>query len=239
MSKGIIYYTDNRLENLKRDWRVPYLAIDSIKESGLPIVSCSLKKMDLGRNIVLKRKPSVVTYHHQILEALKAQTTDYVFFCEHDVVYHKTHFDFNPPRDDTFYYNTNVFKCHPRRNMCVTYDHLRSVSGICVQRELAVEHYERKLKYIYDNKFNEDLGNGNPHWARKLGYEPGKDPSRGGFRHDKIDEWRSEYPNLDIRHRLTMTMPKMSLDDFVVKPTNWQKVTIDKVPGWDIKEMFL
>ena len=55
---------------------------------------------------------------------------------------------------------------------------------------------------------------------------------------DKIDDWRSEYPNLDIRRRLTLTIPKLSLDQFVHKPTGWKQATIDEVPGWNIRKMF-
>ena len=237
--KGIIYYTDNRLDELDRDRLLPGLVRRSLLNSDLPIVSCSLKPMEFGKNVVVNEKPGVITMYKQILTALKEHYKKYIFFCEHDVIYHKSHFDFTPPRDDTFYYNTNVWRCHPRRNICVTYDNMRSVSGICVNRELAIEHYEARIKHIYDNGYDKIPKSQNPKWARRMGYEPGKMTKSGGFRNtDKIDEWKSEYPNLDIRHRLTMTIPKLSQDQFNTPPTNWRQVTIDKIEGWNIKELF-
>ena len=46
----------------------------------------------------------------QILAGLEALDTDIVFFCEHDVLYYPSHFDFRPLKKDVIYYNTNVWK---------------------------------------------------------------------------------------------------------------------------------
>ena len=46
----------------------------------------------------------------QILSALEAQDTDIVYFCEHDVLYDPSHFEFTPPKKDVWYYNVNVWK---------------------------------------------------------------------------------------------------------------------------------
>src|SRR3990167_9048836 len=161
-----------------------------------------------------------------------------VFFLGEFFFFYNIFFSFSPPqRDDTFYYNTNVWRCHPRRNICVTYDEMRSLSGTCVNRELAIDHFVKRLAYIREKGFDKDLSK-NPKWARVLGYEPGKRTEIGGFSNDKSEAWQSEYPNIDIRHRLTMTIPKLSLDQFNQMPTNWRQVTIDKIPYWNLKEMF-
>ena len=171
------------------------------------------------------------------MAALKASESRYVFFCEHDVIYHKSHFDFEPTRDDTFYYNTNVWRCNPKRNICITYDELRSVSGICVNRKFAIDHYIKRLEYIYKKGFDKNTDR-NPRWARVMGFEPGKKVSAGGFIENRTEDWRSEHPNIDIRHRMNITTPKMHLKDFVHKPVNWKEVTIDKITSWDLKTMF-
>jgi len=64
--KGIIYYTDNRLKE-------PIFSTvqNCIKASGLPIVSCSLKPIPFGKNIVLDLAPGPATMTKQILAALK------------------------------------------------------------------------------------------------------------------------------------------------------------------------
>lgn len=231
-TKSIIYYTDNRL-----DREITLLVQKQILKSYLPIVSCSLKPMDFGKNIVLDREPGPVTMFTQILTALKASEGEFVFFCEHDVLYHPSHFEFTPPREDVFYYNVNVWRWDYSGYKVTTYDHFRSVSGLCVAREKAIEHYEKRLKLIFEKGWDKVVGR-NPNWARTMGYEPGKPKRNGGFSDDLISEWRSKYPNIDIRHKRTMTPIKMTLDSFVHKPTGWRETSLDKIPGWDLKELF-
>lgn len=223
--KSIIYYTDNRLDEeiTKRVQR-------QILKSGLPIVSCSLKPLDFGKNIVLDLQRGPTTMVRQIIAALEASESDYVFFCEHDVLYDQSHFDFDPSSKDVFYYNTNVWRWDYRGDKVITYDHFCSLSGLCVSREKALEHYKKRLATIQEKGFDKISGK-NPSWARKMGYEPGKKTG------EKTEEWRSEYPNVDIRHQNTMTPIKMTIESFIHKPTGWKESTIDKLPGWDLKEL--
>jgi hypothetical protein len=64
-----------------------------------------------------------------------------------------------------------------------------------------------------------------------MGYEPGKF-NKEGERAQK-DEWRSEYPNIDIRHTRAMTIPKMNIADFKRVPSNWKEDVIENLPGWN------
>ena len=227
MNKGIIYYTHHNvkpaiLEGVQKQ----------ILKSGLPITSCSLKPLNFGNNIVYGGKRGIMTYFHQILTALESSRNDYVFFTEHDILYHPSHFDFDPPRDDTFYYNTNTWRWDYYGKKVITYDHHASVSGICVNRKLAVGFYKRRLKIIYEKGYDKLPTYGNPTWARKMGYEPGK------HKGNKLEpahakEWKSEYPLIDIRHTRCMTVPKMKVKDFIVPPQNWKEDVIDNLPGWD------
>ncbi|MCL4416326.1 MAG: hypothetical protein M1365_06475 [Actinobacteria bacterium] len=155
------------------------------------------------------------------------------FFCEHDVFYHPSHFEFTPPTDDHFYYNTNVWKWNFYSDKTSTYDNLMSVSGICANRELALNFYENRLKIIYDQGYDKIPTWGNPLWARKMGYEPGK--ANEETKKEMRIEWKSKYPNIDVRHTRNITPTKRSLADFRKKPTGWQESTLDKLPGWDIK----
>lgn len=231
LPKGIIYYTDNRLEGgLKH---IALAVREQLLKSKLPITSCSLKPLDFGDNTVLDRESSVLSMYYQILTALEGSKGKYVFFCEHDTLYHQSHFEFTPPRDDTFYYNTNVWRCHLRSKKCITYDNLRSVSGICVNRELAVNHYTERLAHIYEKGFDKIEGK-NPNWARTMGYEPGKKKRNGGFKDEKTEDWRSKYPNIDIRHHRTLTVLQMKPEAFNNTPVNWQETTLNKIPGWNL-----
>jgi hypothetical protein len=112
------------------------------------------------------------------------------------------------------------------------------VSGICVNRKLAVKHYQKRLKYISKKGYKQTPNRSSPRWARIMGYEPGKSVTAGGFTYEKIDDWKSEYPNIDIRHRECVTASQMTLDRFRRKPENFVSVTVDKVPGWNLKKMF-
>ena len=213
--KSIIYYTSNRLKEEIRKG-----VLQQIEKSGLPVTvnNTSLEKI------------GVLSMFHQILDCLEKSKEKYVFFCEHDVLYHPSHFDFTPPRDDTFYYNTNVWRWDYYSKRVITYDHLASVSGLCVNRELAKEFYTKRLKMIYERGFDKLPTFGNPTWARDMGYEPGK-KNRYGEKALK-EEWRSEHPNIDVRHTRSMTVPKMDYKSFVKPPENWTESEIDKLTGW-------
>lgn len=234
MNAGIVYYTDNRIHGIIID-----TARKFIKASGLPIVSVSLKPIDFGQNIVLEnRERSYPTMALQILMALEASTADYVFYCEHDVLYHPSHFDFTPPRDDIYYYNVNNYRWEYPKDRAITYDELTSLSSLCCNRELAIKHYKYRLRVIEENGLDK-IRSREPRWARKFGYEPGtKKRRRGGITNEDHIKRRSEFPNVDIRHPLTFSKPKVTLDSFKYIPNTFREVTLDQIPGWDLKGLF-
>lgn len=226
MSIGIIYYSHGNakpeiLEGVRKQ----------IAKSGLPIVSCTLQLLDFGKNIAINAQRGIMTYFTQILTALETSTEDYVFFCEHDLLYHESHFDFTPERDDTFYYNSNVWKWDISSRKVITYDHQASLSGLCCNRQLALDFYRRRLKIIYEKGYDKLPTFGNPTWAREMGYEPGRHRSNK-LEPARAEEWRSEYPNIDIRHSRCMTVPKMTIESFKVKPVNWKEDVIENLQGW-------
>lgn len=232
-SKGIIYYTDNRLGE-------PIFSIvqKQILEAGLPIVSVSLQPISLGKNIVLNLSPGFITMLKQITEGLEKSTEDYVFFCEHDVLYPLSHFDFTPVKDDVFFYNANVWRWKYPDNLAITYHRLISLSGLCVNRLFALNHYRKRLQKIQELKLEASKRH-EPLWARRWGYEPGtKKISRGGFSDDDFETWSSQDPIIDIRHGKTFSQSKVTLDSFIHQPNNWRETTLDKIPGWHLKELF-
>ncbi len=235
MTKGIIYYTDNQLEE-------PIFSVvqKQILKSNLPIVSVSLSPINFGENIVLNNlSPNIVTMVKQITRALEESNADYVFFCEHDVLYPISHFDFVPLRDNIFYYNANVWRWKYPQNKAITYGRLISLSGLCVNREFALDHYKRRLAKILEMHWDLDTKRHEPDWARKWGYEPGtKKIKRGGFWDDDFEIWESPYPMIDIRHGKTFSPPKVTLESFRHKPINWREIVIEKIPGWDLKSLF-
>ena len=233
MTKQVLYYTDNRLAE-------PIFSVCQrfIVESGLPIVSVSLKPLDFGQNIVVKgRDPSYPTMVLQILTGLQASTADYVSLAEHDVLYSPSHWDFTPPRDDTYYYNYNCVRWDYPTDRVVSYQELTSLSQLCASRTLLLGHYTARWAWIQERELEDSVGE--PGWARKLGYEPGLKKTRnGGFKDEPSGRFRSELPNVDIRHPGTYSPPKVTLDSFKHPPTGWMESTIDEVPGWDLRELF-
>lgn len=233
MTKGIIYYTDNRLAE-------PIFSIvqSQIKRSDLPIVSVSLRPISFGKNFVLDLEPSYLTMIKQITKALEESDSDNVFFCEHDVLYPLSHFDFTPPKDNIYYYNANVWRWKYPDNLAITYDRLISLSGLCVNRKFALRHYKERLKAIEKLNLQNDQRR-EPEWARKWGYEPGtKKKKRGGFSDDDFETWLSKDPIIDIRHGRTFSQSKVTLESFIHKPTNWQQTKLENISGWDLKSLF-
>lgn len=208
-TKAILFYTDNQL-NLK----IAHVVQKRLRSIGLPITSVSLKPMpNFGNNIFLPLQRGYFTMFKQILAGLEALQGDIVFMCEHDVLYHPSHFDFIPPRQDKFYYNQNFWKIR-KDGFAVHWD-ANQVSGLCAYRELLIDYYRNRIKEIEEQGFNRS-------------YEP------GGRNTDLTEAWFSEYPNIDIRHDGTLTKDKWSPNDFRDKSTcvNWQESTVDNIPGW-------
>lgn len=223
--RGIVYYTHNCL------WKGMMEAVqEQLLKVGLPIVNVSLTPMDFGTNIVLDAKPGVITMFKQILAGLEASDADAIFLCEHDVLYHRSHFDFVPSDPSVYYFNTNVWRWKYPRDHFITYDHLISLSGLCANRSLLLNHYYKRLELIEKRGWKEGR---DPNWARKIGYEPGKLRRRGGFMDEATAEWHSDYPNIDIRHRRTITPPKVTLESFRHLPTGWRETTAEHIEGWE------
>lgn len=233
MSKGIIYYTDNKIGE-----PIIPLCQKYIKASGLPIVSCSLNKpIDFGENYVHIGMRSYPTMLEQIVVALEHLKTDNVFFCEHDVLYHLSHFEFTPPTDDIYYYNANNWRWRVRENYAITYEWVVSLSQLCCNRKLALNHFYRRVRRAKEENADWDSSR-EPRWARKWGYEPGTKPTkRGGFSDEHHEIWFSKFPNVDLRHKWTLSCPKTTLEEFRHPPKKLEEIKVEKIPGWNWEEI--
>lgn len=232
---GAVYYTD-------MNWDPALIRVCqkqlSRSFSG-EIVSVSLQPLDFGRNTVLEGAVrGYVTMNRQIIMALENSTADYVFFCEHDILYPEQHFDFVPPRDDTFYYNTNVWRWWFGHPTAIRHDGLVSLSSLCANRELALRNYRNKMKQI-ENADQHLLKGREPRLGRLRGYEPGSVRWRKGNKNvEGLDFWSSAKPIIDIRHKGTFSLSKVRLDQFNHQPKGWVEKSIDDIDGWNLKELF-
>ena len=210
MNKQIVYYTCNTHRK-----EIEQACRQQLLKAGLPIISVSLNKViDFGdTRLTLSANRSPETMHSQILYGLRDTFADAIFLCESDVLYHPSHFDFIPPRDDTFYFNTNVYKCWPD-GLTVWTDDLQQLSGMCASRNLMFIFFEHRLEQIEREGFNRH-------------YEPG--PRYGC----KTENWMSEYPNLDIRHRNTLTKSHRSVEEFRNPKFARGFKVLENVPYWN------
>jgi len=217
MTKGIIYYTSHLcdeqiLEACRRNL---------LKACGdIPIISVSLQPLSFGSNLYLNRAPGVLTMFKQILTGLEHCQADIVFFAEHDILYHPSHFDFVPPKRDEFYYNENTWKVDSNSGQALFY-HTKQTSGLCAYRELLIEHYRRRVAKVEKDGF-----------SRHMGFEPGCHAPPRGVDSYKAQRWMSEYPNIDIRHSSNWTANRWHKEQFRSERSirGWKES--DSVPGW-------
>ena len=200
--KGIVYYTNNKCEKGIFD-----SVIKILEMTRLPIVSVSHEPMDFGYNIVVPFKSGRVSMFKQMVIGFKASFAETVFCCEHDVLYHPSHFDFTPERDDTFYFNTNVWTLDGKTGRALWYDDpkhpgRRMTSGLVANRELLIKHYEKKIKLI------EKMGRFS---HKHFGYAPGK------LKGDRLEVYQSEHHNTDIKHDHNITKGRFDLSKFKCK----------------------
>jgi len=214
--KGIVYYTNNQLKV-----KIAATVQRQLKKIGLPIISSSYKPMDFGKNVVVPIKEGVLSMFQRILAALEASDADIVYFCEADVLYHPSHFEFTPPKKDVWYYNENVWKLDAKSGHALHYD-TKQVSGIAVYRETALKHYRKRVEMVKKNGFS--MG---------MGYEPGTH-----HRPERVDDsvsegWKSEFPNVDIRHDGNFSPTRWRKEEFRnQKYTKGWVESDDEIPGW-------
>jgi hypothetical protein len=190
MTKGAIYYSDCQADpRILRACR-QQLIVAMIEGGVRDCVSVTLAPIDecLGTRIVLPLARGYLTMFRQILMALEASTADVIFHCEHDVLYHPSHFTFRPERDDTFYYNQSTWRVHAETGEAVFYL-CNQVSGLCASRALLLEHYRRVVAHVEAHGFD-----------RAIGFEPGTNRRQQAlFGNTPVATWRSAGCNVDIK----------------------------------------
>lgn len=217
MRKGIVYYTDNRI-----DPRIMKAVQNQIIKSanGHKVVSVSLQPIDFGDNFTLDLERGILTMFRQILKGVEFCDADIIFLCEHDVLYHPTHFEFVPPKSDRYYYNTNCYKVDWTTGTALTYL-CHQVSQLCASRDLLLQHYQKRVAHVMANGY-----------SRRCGFEPGDHRPPRGIDEYRSCEWRSKFPNIDIRHGNNLTPSRWRQDQFRNQKNCQGWVMGDSVPGW-------
>jgi len=215
MTKGILYYSDNRL-NMK----LALTCRKFIARSGLPITSVTLKPTKFGNNINLPLERSFETLYKQILVGLMAMNEDVVFFTEHDDLYHPSYFDFTPADKNTYYYNGNYWFIRLTDGFAIHYD-VSPLSGLCAYRDILIAHFKERVALIEKQGFNYHMG-----------FEP--------MTHHRI-KWKNWYdfkvyqskiPTVDFCHSGNLTKKRWSRGQFRRKPKFWEEADYKHIPGW-------
>lgn len=238
-TKSIIYYTDNRLdEKIMKRCQEQLMKVES---PSLPIISVSLEPIQFGQNYTVNADRGYLTVTKQIIKGLEESISDVVFFCEHDVLYHPSHFDFTPAAKDVFYYNTNSWMLRAEDGHCLYYDH-RSLSGMSCYRETALVHF-RKRKERIEALLKEagDIGKVKAtsgttislkEGIHRLGFEPGTHNRPEKIDDLQAEDYRSEFPNVDIRHKNNLTQNRFRKDQFRNARSYAGWTESDSIPGW-------
>lgn len=240
ITKGAIYYTDNQLD--EKIFKMCQKQLMKVESDTLPIVSVSLKPIEFGENISFPWERGYLTCAKQIVAGLELLETDVVFFCEHDVLYHPSHFNFTPNSPDVYFYNTNSWMLRADDGHALYYDH-RSLSGMCCYRKTAIAHFKERVKRIeaLEKEANgtgmvKSMKSGLPiplkEGIHRLGFEPGTHN-----REDRIDflrakNYRSEWPNVDIKHGHNLTQNRWKIEQFRDKSVAKSWKESDEIPFW-------
>lgn len=216
-TKGLVYYTDNSINEEILDVVQKQLLHCA---NGHELVSASLKPIDFGKNVVLDLQRGHLAMFKQILAALEASTADIVFFVEHDVLYPKEHFDFIPPKQDVFYYDLNWWKVRTSDGKALHFK-AKQVSGMCVYRAAALDHYRNRAKAVENNGF-----------SLRRGFEPGTHRPPRGLDNYTSEEWMAARPHVDIRHDKCLSWTRYKPEQYRNQVVDW--TLADEIPTWGV-----
>jgi hypothetical protein len=216
-SAGVVYYTDNCC-----DKRILKKAQEKLLSAAgnRPIISVSLKPIDFGQNVVMPLRRSNLTMFKQMLTGLQTIDTDVVFFCEHDIIYHNSHFDFIPPEKDKFYYNQNIWKINSETGQTLFY-YLKQTCCVCAWRQVAIDHYRNRVDRVEKEGF-----------TRRMGYEPGTHKFPRGFDQYESGVYFSKYPLIDIRHTGNLTGKRFKKEQYRNQRLLKGWTLADEIPYW-------
>jgi hypothetical protein len=226
-SKGCVYYSHGLGDSAILDACRTQL---DRAAGDLPIVTVTLSPLAFGQNVVLDLPPGRVTMFRQILAGLEAIDTDLAFLVEHDVLYHPSHFDFDSPRRDVFYYDQHTWRVDATTGRAL-FILVNQVSGLCADRQLLIDHYRRRLDHI------DRHGQTNDAFDRKFGYEPGNTAlNRKRFDAPPAVAWMAAGASVDIKSASCLTKGRWKRDDWHQRDPRLRSqigwIEADAVPGW-------
>ncbi len=184
--RGILYYSHNILDGTKLNDACRQSLIDS----ELPITSVTREPIDFGHNLVVDLPPTLGSMLRQVIHGLENMTEDFIYFAEHDCIYHPSHFDIISGH---ITFNTNMWRLTPLGywQHAETKPVLSACMGPRKQLLRAMKHklvVYKEREHLYKN-----------HKYVKMLYEPGRGGGQSG-KQIKCFLTSSEQPCIDVRH---------------------------------------
>ena len=225
MNNTLLYLTDNTLEPEIMELCQRVL----LREAGdIPIVSVSQKPIDLGHNICVGEiGRSWLSLYRQIHAGLEAVETDNVVIVEHDCLYTFDHLSYKISDPGVFHYNANHWLVnwhgnHPEFEGMYSYWARRTALSQLVCAKALLLESTREVLGLIDNGLNVAQGlrfYGEPGVKSKqfeIAYveaSSGRSTQLQAYLKDYVTKYtskffRTEIPNLDIRHSSNFSGPK-------------------------------
>jgi glycosyltransferase involved in cell wall biosynthesis len=216
IKKGMVFYTDNRL-----DKEIQYAVWNNLNKikNGHDLVSVSLQPIDFGRNVVLPLQRGYLTMFKQILKGIQECDADVIYLCEHDMLYHPSHFDFIPPTKDKVYYDNNCWQLRSEDGQAL-FHYTNQTSMLVSYKDVLLEHYTKRVALVEKEGYN-----------RSIGFEPGTRHKVDNLGHDVF---MAQYPSIGIRHDKNLTQNRFSQDLFRNKKYCEGWTLADEIPSWGI-----
>ena len=141
-TKQILYYSHNIIDGTPLN----NLCRQLLLATGIPIVSVTHKPIDLGKNIVVDLQPGKQAYYKQMSIGLEACSADIIYLCEHDCLYHPSHFELLPTPYPIMF-NRNQYRCCSYGAYKTT-DRDHFMSALIGRREVLVDRMRNKQGFI-------------------------------------------------------------------------------------------
>jgi len=205
----IVYYTDSQIED-----RLANAVRKNIKKwaGPIPIISVSQAPLDFGENICIGEQPrKYKSIYEAVLRGVSAAPEGAVIYLlEHDVFYHPSHFAFLPADRDSMYFNRERYYYILGKDSFYPARGRRALSQCVAYREAIIRHAEERLSSIAGDDITE-------RWDDL--------EKRSSV---KYENFRSDRPNVDIRHGNNFTGHGTYKKDYAKD----RKKGVVNLPGW-------
>lgn len=130
--------------DLPEEWTKYHQEVLLSSLNGAPLITVSMKPMNIGLNILQDKPRSLSNIYWQLLRGARAATTDYIAVVEADTLYPKEHF-LHRPRKDRIGYNMNHWSLFTWGVPTYSWRNRRGNYSMLAYRKLVIEALEERF----------------------------------------------------------------------------------------------